>query len=376
MSSVLLAGAFGQGNPGDEALLSAFKHGLPDWNVVATSDDPAGTAYQHDVDAVDRHRVVDVARLAAKADGVVLAGGTVFKVLHPACGRRPGALLRRALALCVGARALGKPLALVGVGASPMSGRGRRQIARAIVRRSDLLVLRDEESAELLGQAGIPTPIRVGADPSWALFDPPEPPVQPAARASDRVVVALSHLAGGPLLADSLAGALPPLAASGLQVVLQPWQAHADGHTDDVQLAYAVAARVRGVDVLPPPADIFAARDALATASVVVGLRFHSLIAAAAAGVPFVAVTHEPKLAALARRLDQPAVAPARLADGLALAVLAAREAGPPSRAAVCAEIESADETLRLLRVVLSGGRSDESPRVDGLKLAPERWIA
>ena len=375
MSSVLLAGAFGQGNPGDEALLSAFKHGLPDWDVVATSDDPARTAYQHDVDAVDRRRVAEVARRASRADGVVLAGGTVFKVLHPTCGRPPGALLRRALALCIGARAFGKPLALVGVGASPMSGRGRRQIARAIVHRSDLLVLRDEESAELLGQAGVPTPMRVGADPSWALFDPPEPRAQ-GALDRDRVVVALSHLAGGPLLADSLARALAPLAASGLQVVLQPWQAHADGHTDDVQLAHAVAARLHGAHVLPSPADIFAARDALATAGVVVGLRFHSLIAAAAAGVPFVAVTHEPKLAALARRLDQPAVAPARLADGLALAVLVAREAGPPSRAAVCAEIESADETLRLLRVVLSGGRSDESLRVDGLTLAPERWVA
>jgi polysaccharide pyruvyl transferase WcaK-like protein len=41
MAAVLLAGAFGQRNPGDEALLRAFVEGLPDHALVATSVDPS-----------------------------------------------------------------------------------------------------------------------------------------------------------------------------------------------------------------------------------------------------------------------------------------------------------------------------------------------
>ena len=64
-------------------------------------------------------------------------------------------------------RAMRKPLALVGVGAGALPGRSARTLTRAIVRRADLLVLRDEESAGVLADAGAPTPFRVGADAAW-----------------------------------------------------------------------------------------------------------------------------------------------------------------------------------------------------------------
>jgi polysaccharide pyruvyl transferase WcaK-like protein len=41
--TVFLAGAFGQGNPGDEALLSAFTRALGHLDPVASTCDPAGT---------------------------------------------------------------------------------------------------------------------------------------------------------------------------------------------------------------------------------------------------------------------------------------------------------------------------------------------
>ena len=37
MPTAILAGAFGQRNPGDEALLDAFVAALPDWDVIATA---------------------------------------------------------------------------------------------------------------------------------------------------------------------------------------------------------------------------------------------------------------------------------------------------------------------------------------------------
>jgi polysaccharide pyruvyl transferase WcaK-like protein len=112
-------------------------------------------------------------------------------------------------------------------------------------------------------------------------------------------------------------------------------------------------------------------------ARLVVGLRFHALVAAAAAGRPFVAYAHEPKLAAAARRLGQPAIDPAGGADELAAVLLsAANRPAAPALSAVRAEIARAEETMRLLRLVLSDGRTGEPEEIGTLPLEPAEWAS
>jgi polysaccharide pyruvyl transferase WcaK-like protein len=394
--TVFLAGAFGQGNPGDEALLEAFSRALGHLDPVAASSDPAATAAAHEIGAVERDDVPSVGREIARADAVVVAGGTVFKSLHPSSRRAPLSLLRRTAALAALARALRKPLALVGVGAAPLRGRTAGTLTRSIVRSANLLILRDEESAAHLAAAGAPTPIRVGADAAWTLVPEPAPtgpavmrsatgghaPValdgagngRPALGDADArpIVVALSHLAGGSELAERLAAGLRPVVESGLPVRLDPWQP--DG---DADLAAAVATRLDDprVSVAVPPADLHDAREGMEGARLVLAQRFHSLVAGAAAGVPVLAVAHEPKLTGLARRLEQPAVPPHAPPAALATAVLDAADGPPAPPAAIRRERVHAEEGFRLLRVLLARGRSDEAVEVDGLPLRPEEWL-
>jgi polysaccharide pyruvyl transferase WcaK-like protein len=127
--------------------------------------------------------------------------------------------------------------------------------------------------------------------------------------------------------------------------------------------------------VLPPPGDLIDAREGFASARAVVALRFHAVPAAAAAGVPVLAYAHEPKLTGAARRLGQPAVSPADPPARLAGAVLDLLDAAPPSAEAVELERSRAEESFRLLRVLLARGRSDEAVEVDGLDLRPEEWL-
>jgi polysaccharide pyruvyl transferase WcaK-like protein len=371
---VLLAGAFGQGNPGDEALLRSFAQALPGAALTATSSAPAATAREHGIAAVARHDVIAMLQAMRAADAVVFAGGTVFKRLHPSCGRRPLALLARAAAMAVAVKALRRPLALVGVGVGDLHGSAAPRLARVIVRAADLLILRDDESAARLAAAGAPAPVRVGADATWVL-----PLSPPRADARGPVVVALSHLAGGHDLADRLAAALDPLVRDGLPLVLQPWERTG---ADDA-LAHAVAARLDGagnarlapVVVLPPPDDLADACADFAEARLVVGLRFHSLIAAAAASTPFLAFVHEPKLAAAARRLDQPRVSAEAPPAAITAAVRAALGAPPAAPEAVARERERAEDAFRLLRVLLAGGRTEEADAIHGLALRPEEWL-
>jgi polysaccharide pyruvyl transferase WcaK-like protein len=373
VTQVLLAGAFGQRNPGDEALLRAFIRQLPGRDLVATSDRPAATEAEHGIAAVPRADRRAIGRAVQEADAVVFAGGTVFKLLHPSAGRRPLSLLAQGMAVATAAKTLRRPLALVGVGAGRLPRRRARVLASAIVRSADLCVLRDEDSATLLAEAGAPAPLRVGADAAWACLDVPESPV----RRGDAVIVALSHHAGGASLALRLARVLSPLAMLGLRLRLQPWQVTGGRH-DDLALARAVAARLDGrAEIVPPPTGLDDACTLFAGARLVVALRFHALMAAGATGVPAVAIAHEPKLAAMARRLGQPAIAPEGDPADLARAMLhAAEHALPPSTAAVALERTRAEHGMRLLRLLLDGGRGADAADVEGLELLPQGWIA
>ena len=248
-----------------------------------------------------------------------------------------------------------------------LPGRSARTLTRAIVRRADLLVLRDEDSARVLADAGAPPPFRVGADAAWTTLDAP---AQPSAQ-GDAVIVALSRLAGGAGLARRLALVLAPAARAGLRVRLQPWQLPWDRN-----LARDVAASIDAdVEIVPPPADLADARNLFAGARLVVALRFHALVAAAAAGTPAVALAHEPKLSGLGRRLGYPVIEPTGPPEAVGRAILAAADSPPASAEAIAVERARAEQGMALLRVVLSGGRSDESAAVEGLDLAPEAWI-
>jgi len=145
MPSVLLVGAFGQGNPGDEALCAAFVTALGAADVVVASGDPGATARRHGVRAIADSPAA-VARELHRCDAVVVGGGTVFKTLRRSTSRRPTSLLRNACLLTAAAKATGKHVAFVGVGAGDLHGR----LARALARSTALPVTDDEPPAQFL----------------------------------------------------------------------------------------------------------------------------------------------------------------------------------------------------------------------------------
>jgi polysaccharide pyruvyl transferase CsaB len=369
--TVLAAGAFGQRNPGDEALLSALLAGLPGWRVIATSADPRTTAAAHGCQAIKARNPAAIARAVSRSDAVVVAGGTVFKSLNPGTRRGRSALLRNALALIAAARAMGKPRAMIGVGADSLSTPLARRLAREIVRHADLTILRDEDSARCLADAGVPPPFRIGADPVWTLLD--KPPRSP--RDAGAVVVALSCPAGGSELDELLVAALRGVTEAGIPVHVQPWQVNG-GREDDLERARSLVGRLgANAALIPAPGSLADAREVFGRYRAVVGLRFHSLVAAASAEVPFVAIAHEPKLAALARRMHQADVSSRDDPSQLAAAVLDAIGGPTPSQAAVRGEIARAEEGQRLLRLLLSRGRSPDANDVTGLPLWPADWV-
>lgn len=371
MPAALIVGAFGQDNPGDEALLASSIEAVrtrPGWEPVVATRRPDETAELHDVATLEATATATGAA-AARADALVVGGGTVFKELHPSSGRAPGALLRRATALAGILHARRRPVALLGVGAAPIDGLANRRLARALAHRADLLVLRDADSAEVLAGMGVQTPLRVGADLAWVTSTPPMD-AKPEGHDGGPLGVAVSHLAGDDGFIDRLAGALREVVAGGTPIELEPWQG-SPRLGGDARLAAHLQDEIGpGATIVPPPEDLAEATERMANRCAAVAMRFHATVAAAEAGTPFVAVAHEPKLAAMARRTDQPTI---NLDDPLAAMTTSIDQAvggAPPSHDAVRREHRRADAMVDLLGLVLTG--EGEPAGLADLDLVPD----
>jgi hypothetical protein len=188
------------------------------------------------------------------------------------------------------------------------------------------MVVRDDATAHALIGLGVPAPMRVGADPAWTLFD--------------GVATGNGDTGRGPVV---IVASSPP-----------PW----------------AESLLPGSMVEPAGADLVALKQRLRDARLVISHDFHVTVAAAAAGTPVLSVVADRSTQLMAERLRQPWVSPTASLRDIAHALEWASSAPAPARAVVQAEIAAADETLALLRLVLSGGAM-AAEDVAGLRLEP-----
>jgi len=293
---ILLTGYYGLGNCGDEAvlggLLATIGRQLPNASPVVLSANPQQTQALHGVSAV--HRVTGLLPALARAEALVAGGGSLLQ----------DATSFRSLAFYLwtmrAALAFRKKLVLLGQGVGPLLRPRSRALTAAVLNRAHAITLRDAASACLLQELGVTRPrIEVCADLALMLEPCPPPP-----EVSDfGVVLALRRWRESePVGAAARAAALCKgiAGACGAGVALLAMQ-----EPDDRTLAEAAAGLVPGVRVLPRLAFAQVA-GAVMRARAVVAMRLHALIFAAVAGVPSVALSYDPKVAAFMEAVSRP----------------------------------------------------------------------
>jgi polysaccharide pyruvyl transferase CsaB len=359
--SLLLAGYYGAGNAGDEAILGGLLADLrrlaPDQPVVVASADPQGTHRQHGVPAVHRDDVPSLVQAMRGCAAVALSGGVLNDYwpvpLTAALGRQSGGLpfYVSYAALSVGADA---PSMLCGVGVGPLDTEEGRELARAGCILAARATVRDAASLEALRAAGLDpgalARVEVTADPAWSLptlpvealpalleelgLSPDERPVGLALRTWERddsrveaYVEAVAEAFEGAF--DSSVGAL----------LLSFDSADEDVHR---RLAERLGPSRRLVTVAGrEPAALGAL---LGRCRVVLAMRYHAALLSSAAGAPVVALAYDPKVEALFADLGMPDLA-LPPAAWTASAVRDALERAPVHRAR--AELTSRLEQLQ-----------------------------
>ena len=321
MKRLLLSGYYGYGNAGDEAVLAGlvagFRAAAPaaELSLTALSGNPAETRAAQGIEAVDRYRLAALLPAIARCDVFLSGGGSLLQDVTSAHG------IFYYLGVVRLAQMLGKKTLFIAQGIGPLTLPRSRKLVAAVANKLDAITVRDPDSAALLREIGVSRPpMEVTADP--ALLLSPSTSSQKSGFG-----VALRPWHGQEQLGAQTAAACF-LSLSKQTPHLLPMQPGSDtliaGQFAEAWAALGGAA----IPARPSPATqgLPALLSIIAGCDMMVGMRLHALILAAAAGVPSVALAYDPKVAAFMQASGQgDAVYDLSAPDADALAALIGR---------------------------------------------------
>ncbi len=290
----VLCGYYGMGNGGDEALLATLLQMLPETvQPLVLSGNPRETQQRYGVPALARKHPQAIMAALRQADVLIWGGGSLLQ---------DATSLQNPLyytGLMILAQWLGLKTIAWGQGIGPLHHPLSRALGRYALSRCDGVSVRDSRSRAWLTRWHIDA--LEAADPVWAmeslttpaLGDWPEP----------RVAVALRPhpwLTGDRL--DQLTQALISFqAATQSAMVLVPFQP-----SKDLAIAEYVQSHLTGPSQICSLADPRQLKGLFQGVHMTIGMRFHALIMAAAAGSRCFALSYDPKVMALVDALDLP----------------------------------------------------------------------
>ena len=305
---VLICGAYGKGNAGDDAILKAILAQLKavdrDMPIHVMSHDPAQTRLCYHVGSVHVFNPFAFWPLMRKSKLFVSGGGSLIQ------NETSTRSLNYYLTTIRMAHAAGCRVMMYGCGIGPVTGSGsRRTTARVLDRCVDEITLREDLSRQDLAAMGVTRPrITVTADPALLL--------RPAS--------------AGAVDSYFLSNDLDP-AGQYAMFVLRPWK-NLDAHlqaiveianyvnqkhgltpvfvalepTRDLETNRRAAAMLPcKAFVLPAPRDEQLTIGMMQKMRVIVSMRLHALIFASSVGAPLAAISYDPKVTGFMAYLGQ-----------------------------------------------------------------------
>lgn len=306
MTRLLLSGYYGYGNSGDEAVLAGLVTGFRatkvagDLDIVALSGRPAETRAAHGIAAADRYRPAALLAEIRRADLFLSGGGSLLQDVTSAHG------IFYYLGVVRMAQMLGKKTMFIAQGIGPLKRAWSRRLVRSVANRLSAVTVRDPDSAEILREIGVTRPpLEVTADPALLLKAPPAPQ-----GAGGIFGVALRPWGGQEGVAAHVADACASV-LSGRRALLLPMQPESDKPVAE-QFAEQFAHGRHQEDHSGNRATLCSTEKGLtpllaniASCDLMIGMRLHALILAAAGGIPSVALSYDPKVAAFMQASGQ-----------------------------------------------------------------------
>ncbi|MEB3198767.1 MAG: polysaccharide pyruvyl transferase CsaB [Candidatus Sericytochromatia bacterium] len=313
---VVMSGYFGFSNLGDEAILEVevgmLRRAAPNCRITVLSGNPIETRKSLGVEAVDRLDLFAVWRALRCADLFLSGGGSLLQDVT-GIGSVPYYLGVTELA-----RWAGVPRVMLAQGVGPLQRAFSRRLVGQVVGTMELITVRDEASARLLASCGVPSErITTTVDPVLAMSAVPleEQVLEDWGLKPAQPIVAVSLRPWPTWTERELKAFSAVLAQSasawGAQVLLLPFHRPDDELLLD-ELAQCLAVRPEAqrphVVCLSHSCSPTQMMGLMARVDLVIGMRLHALIMAAASATPAVAVVYDPKVKAFADIAGYPRV--------------------------------------------------------------------
>lgn len=305
---VVICGAYGRGNAGDDAILEAILQEMrsidPDMPVTVLSKDPKSTRLAYRVRSVSRIALLSWHKAMQHARLYINGGGSL---IQDVTSRRS---LWFYLANIRAAKKCGCRVQMYGCGIGPVTRESHRKLAAKVLNRSvDVITLREPDSLEELTAMGVDKPkILLTADPALTLR-----------KASDDETESVLLRAGIPPQGKYICFALrrwrgfsekAPLFGAAAQYAydaygLTPIFVAAEKHQDPSANLLAAAGLTVPHYFLNDAGGAGTIIGVLSRMEVIVSMRLHALIFAAGQGIPLVGVVYDPKVSAFLRYIGQ-----------------------------------------------------------------------
>ena len=290
----VLCGYYGKGNGGDEALLVSMLEMLPATvTPLVLSANPRATAKSYGVKSYDRMNSGSVVRALRDSQFLILGGGSL---IQDATSIQNSIYYGGLMGL---ARQFGLKTIAIAQGIGPLDRTLTRWIAKRAFEGCTAISVRDPASESLLKQWGLNC--EIAPDPVWSLTATPVPEI--ANLPSPKIALTLrSHPQLTNQRLEVLTQALVDLqAATGSYILLVPFQPTTD--TDIAEQIRAELTENSQVVTLTDPKQL---KGLFRGVDLAIGMRYHSLIMAAAEGCKCWAISYDPKVSKLMTEIDMP----------------------------------------------------------------------
>lgn len=288
MKKILLAGYYGFGNLGDEAILEmAIKQILEitdKKNITVLSGNKEVTSRKYNVNTIDRYNVFSIANKLMKSDALVFGGGSL---LQDITSKRS---IYYYLFLIRLAKIMNNKVIMLSQGIGPIVNENSKKAVQSTLSYIDYITVRDKHSKEFLENLGMDkNKIFLSTDPVINLRAGENYTAKNSGR--KKVCFSLRNWKNADV-SKKISVLTEKLIESNIECYFIPFY-----YNEDLELIDEVEKNIGDKAVYYKEklttGDAF---DIIKGMDVLVGVRLHSLIFAAAANVPFAAVSYDHKV--------------------------------------------------------------------------------
>lgn len=297
MAHLLLAGYFGAGNLGDDAILLGFIQGLGNTrhSVTVMCGNPDEMARTYGLRGIDRKDMTAIRQAIDECDALVFPGGSIFQ---DSSSVRSVAYYGQLVKL---AKSKNKKVLLLAQGVGPLTTFFGKRWASSAFNMADAVTVRDPGSLTTLQSLGVRKPIRVTADMAFLLPEPAESDSGGFNVGGMKAVGISVRPHGKKDDVQNLFGEFARLLFSAqiMPVFLELDRIH-DGPLIR-EISKAQGGKIPDLRKMQTPMQV---QQRLVRLEAVVAMRLHGGILATTVGVPPFMVSYDPKVTAFAKLLD------------------------------------------------------------------------